>query len=60
MAITLMQSISPNGDLIFTIDGDLPAKHYRGEGRFVVELLNQHCVIENNAEFFINGFDLSN
>ena len=55
-----MQSISPNGDLIFTIDGDLPAKHYRGEGRFVVELLNQHCVIENNTEFFINGFDLSN
>ncbi len=60
MAITLMQSTSSKGDIIFTIDGDLPAKHYRGEGRYVVELLNQQCLIENNANFFTNGFDISN
>jgi hypothetical protein len=60
MAITLMQSTSSDGDLIFTIDGDLPAKHYRGEGRYVVDLLNQQCIIEKNEDFFINGFDLSN
>ena len=60
MSISLMQSVSSNGDLIFTIEGDLPEKSYRGEGRFVVDLLNQHCVIENNPNYFSNGFDLSN
>ena len=60
MAISLMQSVSSKGDLIFTLKGELPEKHFRGEGRFVVELLNQQCVIENNTDFFINGFDLTN
>tara|TARA_B110000483_G_scaffold110251_2_gene134252 strand:+ start:1127 stop:2482 length:1356 start_codon:yes stop_codon:yes gene_type:complete len=60
MAISLMQTLSPTGDLVFTIKGDLPEKSYRGEGRFVVELLNQQCVIENNKQYFVNGFDLTN
>jgi hypothetical protein len=60
MAISLMQTLSPAGDLVFTIKGDLPEKNYRGEGRFVVELLNKQCVIENNKQYFVNGFDLTN
>ena len=60
MTISLMQSTNLNGDLVFTISGDLPEKSYRGEGRFVVDLLNQSCVIEKNESYFINGFDLSN
>jgi len=60
MAISLMQALSPEGNLTFTLEGELPVKNYRGEGRFVVELLNQQCVIENNENYFVNGFDLSN
>lgn len=55
-----MQSISENGDLVFTIGGDLPKKSYRGEGRYVVDLNQTSCVIEKNAAYFSSGFDLSN
>ena len=55
-----MQSLSPEGNLIFSIKGDIPEKSFRGEGRFVVDLLNQDCVIENNKDYFVNGFDLTN
>jgi hypothetical protein len=60
MEIHLMQSLSPNGDLVFTIGGDLPEKSYRGEGRLALDLLQRRCVIEKNDDFFTNGFDVSN
>ena len=60
MVVTLMQEISPSGDLVFTLEGELPKDHFRGEGRFVVELLKNKCIIEKNEKYFQNGFDLSN
>ncbi len=60
VAVSLMQTLSPNGDLVFTLEGDLPSQSFRGEGRVVVELLNQQCIIEKNEKYFVNGFDLSN
>ena len=60
MEIHLMQSLSPNGDLVFTIGGDLPEKSYRGEGRLALDLLQRRCVIERNDDYFENGFNVSN
>lgn len=60
VAVSLMQKLSPNGDLVFTLEGDLPPQSFRGEGRVIVELLNQQCIIEKNEKYFVNGFDLSN
>jgi hypothetical protein len=47
------------GKLIFKLSGDLPQKSFRGEGRHVVELLNNECIFEVNNSFFQNGVDFS-
>ena len=60
MEIHLTQSLSSNGDLVFTIRGDLPEKSYRGEGRLALDLLERKCVIERNDDYFTNGFNVSN
>lgn len=60
MVIHLTQSLSPNGDLVFMIKGNLPEKSYRGEGRLALDLIERKCVIERNDNYFTNGFDISN
>jgi len=60
MEVSLNASISSNGNLVFTLNGNLPEKSYRGEGRHVVDLICQECVIEDNPDFFVDGYDLSN
>lgn len=59
MPITLLCSVSENGNLIFSIDGDLPNKSYRGEGKLEIDLVSKECEIESNEGYFSSGYHLS-
>jgi hypothetical protein len=60
MQVNLLCTVSENGNLVFSIDGHLPSKSFRGEGRLEVDLVSQQCEIEMNEEYFTSGYHLSN
>ena len=45
MQITLLCTVSKNGNLIFSIDGDLPKKSYRGEGNLRLILFQTNALL---------------
>lgn len=59
MPVTLLCTVSENGNLIFSIDGDLPRKSYRGEGKLELDLVSKSCEIEGNEAYFSSGYHLS-
>ena len=60
MQVSLICSLSENGNLVFAIEGDLPSKSFRGEGRLEVDLVSKKCEIEMNEDYFSSGYYLSN
>lgn len=60
MEVNLFCSLSENGNLLFSIDGDLPSKSFRGEGRLEVDLVSNRCEVEMNEKYFSSGYHLSN